>query len=73
MKCAVCGAQLQLVHSDLPFKVSEQTIVILKQLPVWQCENCAQYLLEDRVLRRIDEILAGVDQSAELEIIRFAA
>jgi YgiT-type zinc finger domain-containing protein len=73
MKCAVCGAQLQSVPSDLPFKVSEQTIVILKQLPVWQCENCAQYLLEDRVLRRVDEILAGVDRAAELEIIRFAA
>jgi YgiT-type zinc finger domain-containing protein len=73
MKCAVCGAQLQPVQSDLPFKVSEQTIVILKQLPVWQCVNCAQYLLEDRVLRRVDEILAGVDRAAELEIIRFAA
>jgi YgiT-type zinc finger domain-containing protein len=73
MKCAVCGAQLQLVQSDLPFKVSEQTIVILKQLPVWQCPNCMQYLIEDRVLRRVDEILAGVDRAAELEIIRFAA
>jgi hypothetical protein len=73
MKCAVCGAQLPSVHSDLPFKVSEQTIVILKQLPVWQGAHCAQYLLEDRVLRRVDEILAGVDRAAELEIIRFAA
>ena len=73
MKCAVCGAQLQSVQSDLPFKVSEQTIVILKQLPVWQCPNCAQYLIEDRVLRRVDEILEGVDRAAELEIIRFAA
>jgi YgiT-type zinc finger domain-containing protein len=73
MKCAICGAQLQPVHSDLPFKVSEQTIVILKHLPVWQCENCAQYLIEDQVLRRVDEILAGVDCAAELEIIRFAA
>jgi YgiT-type zinc finger domain-containing protein len=73
MKCAVCGAQLQPVQSDLPFKVSEQTIVILKQLPVWQCPNCAQYLIEDHVLRRVDEILDGVDHAAELEIIRFAA
>ncbi|HXH14361.1 MAG TPA: YgiT-type zinc finger protein [Alphaproteobacteria bacterium] len=73
MKCAVCGAQLQPVHSDLPFKVSEQTIVIIKQPPVWQCPNCAEYLIEDRVLRRVDEILAGVDYAAELEIIRFAA
>jgi hypothetical protein len=53
--------------------VSEQTIVIFKQLPVWQCENCAQYLLEDRVVHRIDELLAGVDRATELEIIRFAA
>jgi hypothetical protein len=73
MKCAVCGAQLQPVHSDLPFKGSEQTIVILKPLPVWQCEHCAQYLLEDGVLRRLDELLAGVDRAAELAIIRFAA
>jgi hypothetical protein len=73
MKCGVCGAQLRLAHSALPFKVSEQTIVILKELPVWQCENCAQYLLEDRVLSRVDTILARIDSTAELEIIRYAA
>ena len=37
-----------------------------------QCENCMQYLLEDRVLSRVDEILARVDNAAELEIIRYA-
>jgi YgiT-type zinc finger domain-containing protein len=73
MKCGVCGDQLRPVHSDLPFKVSEQTIVILKELPVLQCQNCAQYLLEDRVLSRVDEILARIDNAAELEIIRYAA
>ncbi len=73
MTCAVCGAQLQSIYSDLPFKVSEQTIVILKNLPVLQCENCAQYLIEDRVLGRVDEMLARVDRTAELEIIRYAA
>ena len=73
MKCAVCGAQLQSIYSDLPFKVSEQTIVILKHLPALHCENCAQYLIEDPVLSRVDEMLARVDRSAELEIIRYAA
>ena len=73
MKCEVCGDQLQPVHSDLPFKVSEQTIVIFKALPVWQCQNCAQYLLEDHVLSRVDKLLARIDSAAELEIIRYAA
>jgi hypothetical protein len=53
--------------------VSEQTIVILKDLPVWQCESCGQYLLEDAVLSRVDTILARIDSAAELEIIRYAA
>ena len=73
MKCGVCGAQLRPVHSALPFKASEQTIVILKDLPVLQCENCAQSLLEDRALSRVDEILASIDSAAELETIRSAA
>ncbi len=59
--------------SDLPFKTSEQTIVILKNLPVLQCDACPQYLIEDAVLGRVDQILAAVDGAAELEIIRYAA
>ena len=73
MKCTVCGAKMQPGNSDLPFKTTEQAIVILKDLPVLQCENCAQYLIEDHVLRRVDEILASIDGAAELEIIRYAA
>ena len=73
MKCTVCGAKLRAARSDLPFKVSAQTIVILKNLPVLGCENCAQYLIEDHVFSRVEELLAGVDGATELEIIRYAA
>ena len=52
---------------------TEQTIVVLKDLPVLQCGNCTEYLIEDSVLSRVDAILATVDASAELEIIRLAA
>jgi YgiT-type zinc finger domain-containing protein len=72
MDCAVCGAELTATATDLPFKVSETSIVILKSLPVVQCGNCSAYLIEDRVLRRVDEILAEVDSKAEVEIIRYA-
>lgn len=59
--------------SDLPFKTAEQTIVILKGLPILQCENCAHYLIQDAVLSRVDEILTKIDGAAELEIIPYAA
>jgi len=73
MRCTVCGAELRATKTDLPFKVSDTAIVILKNLPVLQCERCPEYLMEDAVLRRVDEILAWVDGGTELEIIRYAA
>ena len=73
MKCHVCGSKLEPLITDLPFKVSETTIVILKGLPLLQCNNCTEYLLNDSVMGRVEEILKRVDSAAELEIIRYAA
>lgn len=73
MRCEVCGAELTATMTDLPFKVRETGIVILKSLPILQCANCPQYLIEDAVLGRIDEILGRVDRGTELEIIPYAA
>ena len=73
MKCHVCGSKMEPAVTDLPFKLNDRTIVILKELPVYQCAGCSEYLLEDMVLKRVDEILGEIDPAAELEIIRFAA
>jgi YgiT-type zinc finger domain-containing protein len=73
MRCEVCGAELSAITTDLPFKVREPGIVILKGLPVLQCGNCPQYLLEDAVLARVDQILRQVSGGTELEVIRYAA
>ena len=73
MRCHVCGSELAAVITELPFKRSDSTIVIFKDLPVLQCVACSEYLLEDSVMERVDEILDQVDRRAELEIIRFAA
>jgi YgiT-type zinc finger domain-containing protein len=73
MKCAVCGGELRPATTDLPFKVSDTSIVIFKGLPVLQCAACPEYLIEDEVLRRVDETLAKVERGTELEIVRYAA
>jgi len=73
MRCEVCGAELAAITTDLPFKVREPGIVILKGVPVWQCARCPQYILEDGVLARVDTLLRRVDQATELEVVRYAA
>jgi YgiT-type zinc finger domain-containing protein len=69
----MCGSKLKPLTTDLPFKISETTIVILKALPVLQCENCSEYALEDIVMERVEQMLERVNAAAELEIIRYAA
>jgi YgiT-type zinc finger domain-containing protein len=61
------------ITTNLPFKLSEERIVILKQIPVLQCGSCREYLLEDAVMARVDAMLSKVDGGAELEIIPYAA
>ncbi|HEV2055962.1 MAG TPA: YgiT-type zinc finger protein [Methylomirabilota bacterium] len=73
MKCTVCGAELRAKSSDLPFKIRDTGIVIVKGLPLLQCGNCPEYLIEDTVLGRVDQILAKVETGTELEIICYAA
>jgi len=73
MQCTVCGATLRTTTSDLPFKVREHTIVILKNLPVLECTNCVQYLIADREFSRVEQMLAQVNGAAELEILRYVA
>jgi hypothetical protein len=46
--------------------------VIIRHLPVWQCGNCREYLLEDGVMARVDGLLTSVGASAEVEILSFA-
>ena len=73
MKCQTCGAALKAAVADLPFTLEANRIVILKGLPVLQCGQCGDYLIEDRGMARVDELLARADSSAELEVRRYAA
>jgi YgiT-type zinc finger domain-containing protein len=73
MKGYVCGSKLTPLITDLPFKVSDTIMVILKGLPVRQCDKCSEYWLDDLVMDRVEEILQRSDAAAELEIIRYAA
>ena len=73
MKCTVCSARMIPTTTDLPFKLAEQRIVIIKQLPVLQCTSCREYLIEDAVMAGIEALLVRADSTAELEVFRYAA
>jgi YgiT-type zinc finger domain-containing protein len=73
MRCHICGGAMNSITTDLPFKVSQTSIVILKELPVLQCSNCREFALEDQVMERVDVILSKTDTSTELQIVKYAA
>lgn len=73
MKCHICGARLEPIVTDLPFKVSRKKIVIVEDLPIHQCSQCREFLLDDFVMERVETILEAVDPAAKLEVVTYAA
>lgn len=73
MTCQNCGGELQNLVTNLPFKVDDQSIVIIKGLPVLQCTNCGEYLIEDAVMEKVDCILHRIDRTTELEVLSYVA
>ena len=72
MMCHVCGSKTASVVTDMPFKVSSTSIVIVRQMPVDECANCGQYLIDDPVMERVESIIKEVDAGTELEIVQYA-
>jgi YgiT-type zinc finger domain-containing protein len=52
MACHSCGEKLEKLITNLPFKINRDSIVIIKALPVLQCQNCGEYLIEDAVMEK---------------------
>ncbi len=73
MTCRVCTGEMEARITDLPFKLTDSCIVILKSLPVLQCRQCGETELEQQTMERVDQLLGSVDRAAELEVIRYAA
>ena len=73
MRCRICGGVLEARITDLPFKVGDFSIMILKAIPVLQCRQCGETELEHQTMLRVDQLLFAIDKAAELEVIRFAA
>ena len=72
MICHNCGGSLKNINTNLPFKLDNSSIVIIKELPVLQCENCNEFIIEDEIMQKVDCILERIDSSTELEILSYA-
>lgn len=73
MICYNCGGKLEKIITDLPFKIDHHSIIIIKKLPVLQCQNCHEYLIEDPIMEKVDLLLKKMDRNVELEVLSYAA
>ena len=71
MKCRVCGSLLNSTISDLPFRLGPTTIVVVKRLPVLECDNCVEFSIEDQVMVRVERLLERVGEDAELAVVGY--
>lgn len=73
MRCYTCGGEMRSVITDLPFKLGDHRILVVKGLPVEQCSSCSEYLIEDQTMHALDVMIDSLDEAAELEVRQYAA
>ena len=73
MNCQVCGGLMQAKFTDIPFKLDQHNIRIIKDLPVQECGQCGETLIEDYVMEEIEPLLGKEKHLSELEVMRYAA
>jgi len=40
---------------------------------MFECTNCTEFLIEDSVMEKVEDLLGRTDEAAELEVIAYAA
>jgi len=73
MKCHVCGSEMRKEKSDMPFKAGRNKVVIFKDLPVFQCAGCGEFLIADPVMAEVEASLEKFTPETELDVLRYAA
>jgi len=73
MRCRLCGGNKESIRTDLPFKLEDHRIIVVKDVPVEQCISCGEYELSDPVMEQLEMLFDSMDESSELEVRRFAA
>ncbi len=73
MNCHVCGGLMQAQVTDLPFKLDQHAIRIIKDLPVLECKQCGEVIIDDQVMEKIEPLLDTQGRGSELEVTRYAA
>ena len=71
MTCHICGGRFEKVVTSVPFKVADDAIVIFRSLPVLQCLNCREYVIENAVMDKVETILGSFDGNVELRVLGY--
>ena len=71
MTCQLCGGPVESRVTDLPFTTGDSPVVIVRSLPVLECLECGYTDLELETMLRVHQLLATLDESAELKVVRY--
>jgi YgiT-type zinc finger domain-containing protein len=61
------------VVTDLPFRVNRSVMIILRNLPLVECSECGAYILEEKVMERVHEIVGRLRSPSHLEAVLYSA
>ncbi|MEA3421614.1 MAG: YgiT-type zinc finger protein, partial [Acidobacteriota bacterium] len=73
MMCHKCGNSMTKKVTDLPFKLDDHRIIVIKDVPIFLCSKCGEILIENEVMKKLNPVFSDVKRDRELEVVKYAA
>ena len=64
MKCPVCGTEMILKRTKYTV-TREKFVLVLEDISAYVCENCGEVYFTEEMVRKIQEIIINIEQSAK--------
>ena len=71
MNCYLCKGELK-PSTTSHFVDLKKCMIIVKNVPCWECEKCGEIVLDDEVVQRLDTIIQKVSSLVtEIAVVEY--
>ncbi len=71
MKCYLCKGEMK-PSTTTHFVDLKKCMIIVKNVPCWECEQCGEIILDDKVVARLDAIVKNISEMmTEIAVVEY--
>ncbi len=63
MKCPSCRGKMEKGFTTLPYELSRDKLIVVREVPALVCTQCGEVFIESPILKKVEALLDAVEKS----------